>query len=138
MSISGIDHIVILVKDIEDGIKKWQDFGLSLSHQVELKEAGIQQAFFKLGDNTFIELLAPGHDRSPINGALASRGEGIHVVALEVDDLDDSISQLQSNGTELTGVGSNQVFIHPKSANGVMVQLWPADRPHRWKDNPNK
>jgi len=135
MSITSTDHIVIVVADIEDGIRNWRDdFGLPLSHTVDQEEAGIRQAFLSLDDGTFIELIGPSGDDSPIAGTLESRGEGVHVVALTVDDLDATVESLQERGVNLIGVGSPQVFIHPKSANGVMVQLWPRDRPHRWRD----
>ena len=138
MSITETDHIVIVVKDIEEGIRSWRDgLGLSLSHTVDQADAGIRQAFFSLQDGTFIELIAPAHDDSPVAGIVASRGEGVHVVALTVDDLDATIEKLQERGVKLIGVGTPQVFIHPKSANGVMIQLWPKDRAHRWKAAPN-
>jgi len=138
MSITETDHIVIVVKDIEEGIRNWRDgLGLSLSHTVDQADADIRQAFFSLQDGTFIELIAPAHDDSPVAGIVASRGEGVHVVALTVDDLDVTIETLQERGVKLIGVGTPQVFIHPKSANGVMIQLWPKDRAHRWKASPN-
>ncbi|MFP6808068.1 MAG: VOC family protein [Pseudomonadales bacterium] len=139
MSITELDHIVIVVDDIDKGIEAWRDnLGLTLSHKVNLDDAGIRQAFFTLDDGTFLELIAPAHDESPVTGILKSRGEGVHVVALKVDDLDEAVAALQSQNVKLIGVGTPQVFIHPKSANGVMVQLWPKDRPHRWRANPGE
>ena len=55
-------------------------------------------------------------------------------MALTVDNLDQTIETLQARGVKLIGVGTPQVFIHPKAANGVMIQLWPKDRAHRWHD----
>lgn len=135
MSVSGTDHVVIAVRDIDEGIRTWGDrLGLTLSHTADLPEAGLRQAFFALDDGTFIELIAPAGAGSPLDGVLAARGEGIHVLALKVDDLDEAVAGLEARGVRLTGVGTPQVFIHPKSASGVMVQLWPKDRPHRWRD----
>ena len=93
------------------------------------------QAFFNLQDGTFVELIAPVDAESPVAEVLAKRGEGLPVVALAVDDLDASVERLQKEGVALIGVGTEQVFIHPKSATGVMVQLWPKDRPHRWRES---
>ena len=122
MSITGTDHIVIAVRDIEDGIRNWRDgLGLSLSHTVDLDEAGVRQAFFALDDGTFIELIAPAREGSPLDAALDSRDEGIHVLSLRVDNLEESTAELEARGVRLTGAGTPQVFIHPKSANGVMV-----------------
>jgi methylmalonyl-CoA epimerase len=136
VSITGTDHVVIAVRDIEDGIRNWRDgLGLTLSHTADLSDVGIRQAFFTLADNTFIELVAPVGEESPLASILESRGEGIHVLALRVDNLEDTVASLQAQGVRLTGVGTPQVFIHPKAANGVMIQLWPKSRPHRWREN---
>ena len=134
MSITETDHVVIAVADIDAGIRNWRDgLGLKLSHTAELPDAGIRQAFFLLEDGSFIELIAPTTDSSPIAGILAKRGEGVHVLALTVDDMDSTIQELQERGVTLIGLGTAQVFVHPESANGVMIQLWPKDRPHRWQ-----
>ncbi|MDG1003059.1 MAG: VOC family protein, partial [Pseudomonadales bacterium] len=74
MTFSGADHLVILVRDIDQGIDTWQNkLGLTLSHKVDLPEVGIRQAFFLLEDDTFIELIAPMSDNSPIAKTLESR-----------------------------------------------------------------
>ena len=129
------DHLVLVVEDMESAIEKWRDqMGLSLQHYVNLEEHGIQQAFFPLADGTFVELIAATNDDSRVAQILKEKGEGLHVVAMQVADLEESVKQLQENGVELMGVGTDRVFIHPDSANGVMIQLWPKDRPHRWRD----
>ena len=134
MTLTGTDHLVLLVADIEAGVRTWRDdLGLQLTHRADLPEAGMAQAFFLLNDGTFIELIAPASDSSPLNAALESRGEGVHVMAMKVDDLDAAVAELKARGVRLIGEGTPQVFIHPKSANSVMVQLWPIDRPHRWQ-----
>ena len=135
MAIIGNDHTVLLVRDIDDAIANWRDgMGLSLSHRVDHEDGGLSQAFFSLNDGTFIELIAPLGDASPLHEALGARGEGVHVIALAVDDLDATTRELQQHGAQLIGAGTERVFVHPKSANGVMIQLWPKDRPHRWRD----
>ena len=130
------DHLVLVVEDMESAIEKWRDqMGLPLQHYVDLEEHGIQQAFFPLADGTFVELIAATNDESRVAQILKEKGEGLHVVAMQVADLEDSVKHLQENGVELMGVGTDRVFIHPDSANGVMIQLWPKDRPHRWRDS---
>ncbi len=132
---TGTDHIVLAVRDLEAGIRNWRDgLGMTLSHRADLHDAGIRQAFFTMADHTFIELIAPMNASSSLADLLARRGEGIHVLALRVDDLDATIARFQEAGVRLTGVGTPQVFIHPSATNGVLVQLWPRDRPHRWRD----
>lgn len=134
----GQDHVVLVVADLESAIENWRDqFGLPLQYEVTHEEHGLSQAFFPLADGTFMELIAPTNDQSRVAEILREKGEGIHVLAMQVDDLDTSVKSLQEKGVELIGVGTDRVFIHPDSANGVMIQLWPKDRPHRWRDGIN-
>ncbi|MCY4532241.1 MAG: VOC family protein [Gammaproteobacteria bacterium] len=124
MTFKGVDHIVVRVKDFEAGIETWRDkFGQTLDRIAESEALGIKQAFFNLENGGFIEVVAPINDESAVGRAVASRGEGIHTVAMEVDDLESTVKHLQTNGVQLIGVGTPQVFIHPKSANGILVQL---------------
>ena len=133
--LQGQDHVVLVVEDIESAIVRWRDqLGIPLQYEVTHEEHGIRQAFFPLPDGTFMELIAPTHENSRVAEILKEKGEGIHVLAMQVDDLESSVKQLQHNGVELIGAGTERVFIHPDSANGVMIQLWPKDRPHRWRD----
>ncbi len=126
MSFTGVDHIVIRVNDLEDGISTWRDkFGMELERTAENEALGIKQAFFQLDNGGFIELVSPISEDSAVGKALASRGEGMHTMAMEVADVDATVSQLQEAGVALIGVGGPQVFIHPKSANGILVQLSP-------------
>ncbi len=126
MTFRGVDHIVVRVKDIDAGIETWRDkFGMQLERTAESEALGIKQAFFTLPNGGFIEIVAPTGEASAVGRAIESRGEGIHTVALEVEDLDETVRTLEANGVQLIGVGGPQVFIHPKSANGVLVQLTP-------------
>ena len=105
MPFTGADHVVILVRDIDQAIHTWQNqFGLPLSHRADLPEVGIRQAFFLLEDNTFLELIAPMGEQSPIEKVLESRGEGVHTLALKVDDLDATVEKLESQGVQLMGL----------------------------------
>ncbi|MBD3645944.1 MAG: VOC family protein [Pseudomonadales bacterium] len=124
MAIKGVDHVVVRVKDLDAGIEVWRDkLGMELERTAESDALGIKQAFFPFANGGFLEVVAPTSDESAVGKAVASRGEGIHTVALEVDDLDATVKDLQSKDVQLIGVGGPQVFIHPKSANGILVQL---------------
>jgi methylmalonyl-CoA epimerase len=124
MAITGMDHIVVRVKDIEEGIKTFQDkLGMTLERRAESEAMGIKQAFFPFPNGGFLEVIAPLGSDSPVGKALESRGEGIHTMSLAVDDLAATVKTLQDNGTQLIGVGSPQVFVHPKSAHGILLQL---------------
>jgi len=126
MTMNGVDHVVIRVKDIDQGISTWRDkFGMDLERTAESEALGIKQAFFPMANGGFIEIVAPTNDESAVGRAIESRGEGLHTLAMEVDDLDATVKDLESKGVKLIGVGGPQVFIHPKSANGILVQLTP-------------
>jgi len=124
MAFTGMHHVVVRVKDFEAGIVTWRDaLGLALERTAESEALGIKQAFFALPDGGFVEVVAPTNAESAVGRAVASRGEGIHTLAMSVDDLPGTVAALESKGVQLIGKGSPQVFIHPKSANGVLVQL---------------
>lgn len=124
MTIKGVDHVVVRVKDIDQGIETWRDkLGMELERTAESEELGIKQAFFPFANGGFLEVVAPMGDESAVGRAVASRGEGIHTLSMAVDNLEETVKEMEGNGVQLIGVGSPQVFIHPKSANGVLVQL---------------
>ena len=126
MQINRVHHTVVRVKDFDAGIETWRDkLGLELDRTAESKELGLKQAFFNLGDGSFIEVVAPTSNDSAVGKAVDARGEGVHTIAMEVDDLDATVAELEANGVQLIGVGGPQVFIHPTAANGILVQLTP-------------
>ena len=67
--------------------------------------------------------MSPTDPEGAVGKAISSRGEGIHTLSMSVDDLDETTANLKESGVQLIGEGGPQVFIHPKSANGVLVQL---------------
>jgi len=119
-----MDHIVVRVKDIKEGIKTFRDkLGMTLERTAESEALGIKQAFFPFADGGFLEVIAPLGPDSPVGKALEGRGEGIHTMSLAVDDLAATVKTMQDSGAQLIGVGSPQVFVHPKSAHGILLQL---------------
>ena len=138
MAVQGIDHLVFIVRDIEQGIQQWKDIGLELTHRVSVDAVKMHQAFFKFSDGTFIELIAPASEASPLQKTLESNGEGFIALALKVEDFKNSIEIMEKNQVMLTGVGTDQTFVRPKSTSGVRIQLWDSERPHRWQSNPSE
>ncbi len=135
MSMTAIDHIVLLVRDIEEAIEAWERLGFKLSYRVHLDDVGLAQAFFILVDGTFIELIAPTVQDNIYAEMLHQKGEGLRLLSFRVDDLDEAVADLLQKGVTLRGVGTPRVFIEPESASGMLIQLWPKDRPHRWRDS---
>ena len=124
MAITGVHHIVVRVRDLDEGIASYRDgLGLELERTAESEALGIKQAFFQFPDGGFLELVAPTDPESAVGRALESRGEGVHTIALAVDDVAATAERAKAGGARLIGEGGPQVFIHPKSAHGLLVQL---------------
>jgi methylmalonyl-CoA epimerase len=119
-----MDHIVVRVKNIEEGISTYRDkLGMKMERTSESEALGIKQAFFPFPNGGFLEVVAPLNQNSPMAKAIESRGEGIHTISLAVDDLAATVKTMQDAGVQLIGAGSPPVFVHPKSTHGVLVQL---------------
>ena len=124
MALTAFDHLVVRVQDIDEGIATYRDkVGLELDRTDESAALGIKQAFFNLPGGGFIEVVAPIDENSAVGKALEGRGEGIHTVAFAVDDLAATCAAMKAGGAQLIGEGGPQVFVHPKSTHGVLLQL---------------
>ena len=124
MTLAAFDHLVVRVGDIDEGIATYRDtLGLTLDRTEESEALGIKQAFFNLPGGGFIEVVAPTDPQSAVGQALDKRGEGMHTVAFAVDDLEAACAALKAGGARLIGEGGSQVFVHPKSTHGILLQL---------------
>ena len=124
MAITAYDHLVVRVTDIDEGIKTYRDaLGLELDRTDESAALGIKQAFFNLPGGGFIEVVAPIDADSAVGKALEGRGEGMHTIAFQVDDLSATCEAMKAAGVRLIGEGAPQVFVHPKSTHGILLQL---------------
>ena len=120
-----IDHIVVRVKDLDASIRNYEEkLGMKVSKGPDdIPHLGMRRAIVPLGDSgRFVELAEPLGENSAIGKSLEKLGEGVHLVALAVDDLAEATAEMKSNGARVIEAGS-QVFIHPREANGVMYQL---------------
>lgn len=132
-NIKRIQHVAIVVEDIESALAFWRDaLGLELQHVEELPEQKSVVAFMPLGQSE-VELVKPTTDDSGVARYLQKRGPGMHHICFEVDDIHSLLAQLKARGvrlineTPVTGAGGTLVaFIHPESANGVLVELYQA------------
>ena len=128
--IKKINHIAILVKDIETALKFWQDqLGLTLDHVEDVPSQASKVAFMPVGDGE-VELVEPTDQASGLANYLEKRGEGMHHLCIEVDDIDAMLVDLKEKGVRLINEepialpGRKMAFIHPKSASGVLVELY--------------
>lgn len=126
-----INHIAIVVNDIEAALRFWRDaLGLDLSEVEHVPEQQASVAFLPVGESN-VELVQPTTDTSGVARFLAKRGPGLHHLCLEVDDLEQTLAQLKSKGVRLIdetprlGSGGKKLaFIHPESTQGVLLELY--------------
>lgn len=125
-----IEHIGIAVKDIEKANVLYAKlFGKAHYKMEEVASEGVKTSFFQLGENK-IELLEATNKNSAIAKFIEKKGEGIHHIAFDVDNIETEIKRLQNEGfivindTPKIGADNKLVaFLHPKSTNGVLIEL---------------
>ena len=128
--IVALDHIAIAVPDIEKAIHRFlNDFGLTYEGTEDVESAGTTTAFFPV-DGTSIELVHPLNGEGPIKNYLEKYGPGIHHLCFQTDDIDADVAMLKKKGYKFTsdapspGAHNTRViFIHPKSCDGVLIEL---------------
>ena len=125
-----IEHIGIAVKNLKDSNELFSKlFGEPHYKTEEVESEGVNTSFFRVGDNK-IELLEATKKNSPIAKFIDKKGEGIHHIAFDVDDIEAEIKRLKKEGfkvlneTPKKGADNKLVaFLHPKSSNGVLIEL---------------
>jgi methylmalonyl-CoA/ethylmalonyl-CoA epimerase len=128
--IKKIEHLGIAVKDINASNELFAKlFGKQPYKLEDVESEGVKTSFFMIGESK-IELLEATNSDSAIAKFIDKKGEGIHHIAFEVDDIDAEIARLQNEGFELIhttpkdGADNKRIaFLHPKSTNGVLVEL---------------
>jgi len=131
MKIKGIHHLGIAVNNLEDSLARWAAlFGTRTGAVEEAPDRGVRMAHLHLPEGPEIELLAPLGKNSPVARFLAGRGEGLHHFTLEVEEIEAVITELGRAGLEFVSEipqagaeGSRIAFIHPRSLNGVLLEL---------------
>lgn len=136
-----LNHLAIVVDDLEAALRFWREsLGLAQAGEIESVPAeAVEIAFLSLGDAR-IELIQPTTDDSGVAKYLAKRGPGMHHLCLEVADLDAKLEALSGRGYELINEtprerdGRRYAFIHPRSAGGVLLELYETAQVDRWAD----
>ncbi len=129
--INRINHVAIVVEDLDAALRFWRDaLGLPLNKTEENPGENVDIAFLPLGESE-IELLQPTDPDSGIGKYLAKKGQGMHHLCVEVDDIQAVIARLVGHGVEMINEaprvreeGTRYAFVHPKSAGGVLVELY--------------
>ena len=125
-----IDHIGIAVRNAEERLKLYRDLlGLEVTHTEDLPDRGLRVYFVKIGETRF-ELLEELSENSEIHSFLEKRGEGIHHIALRVENIEKFIEKSKELGfkplTDEPQIGAHKtkvVFIHPKTTGGILLEL---------------
>ncbi|MEN3039394.1 MAG: methylmalonyl-CoA epimerase [Candidatus Kryptonium sp.] len=128
--IKKISHVAIAVKNLEEAISTFSKLtGIENYHIETVEEQKVRVAIFKVGESR-IELTEPTAPDSPVAKFIEKRGEGIHHIAFEVDDIEKELERVKEKNFQLVDstprYGANNcliAFIHPKSVNGVLVEL---------------
>ncbi|MBI3159626.1 MAG: methylmalonyl-CoA epimerase [Chloroflexi bacterium] len=131
MKIKRIDHIAIVVDDIDNALGFWRDaLGLNLSHVEDVPDQRSVVAFLPTGASE-VELVKPTSRDTGVARFLEKRGPGIHHICFEVEDIEDALASLKADGIRLInetpqiGTGGKKIaFIHPESTHGVLVELY--------------
>lgn len=128
--IKKINHVAIVVEQIEDALPFWRDqLGLALDHVEDVPSQASKVAFLPVGEGE-VELVQPTDMDSGLGKYLQKRGEGMHHLCIEVEDIDGMLVDLRAKGVLLIDEvardlpGRRMAFIHPKAANGVLVELY--------------
>ena len=125
-----IDHIGIAVKSLTEAAAIYENaLGLKVNAYDQVDEQGVRVAMLNIGESR-IELLEPTGPESPIEKFMTKRGEGIHHIAITVDDIDKALKQLKAAGVRLVdneprrGAHNTRIaFVHPSSTHGVLLEL---------------
>jgi methylmalonyl-CoA epimerase len=125
-----IDHIGIAVKSLAEAAAIYENaLGLKVNAYDQVDEQGVRVAMLNIGESR-IELLEPTGPESPIEKFMTKRGEGIHHIAITVDDIEKALERLKAAGVRLVdneprrGAHNTRIaFVHPSSTHGVLLEL---------------
>ena len=128
--IKKINHVAIAVSDVDQALVFWRDaLGLKVDHIEDVPSQKSRVVFLPVGDSE-IELVNPTSEDTGMAKFIEERGGGLHHLCFEVDDIDSMLEELTSKGIRLINEkaldlpGRRMAFVHPKSTNGVLVELY--------------
>jgi methylmalonyl-CoA epimerase len=128
--LTEIDHVAIAVNDLESAIEYYAEtFGAEVAHRERIESDGVEEALLKVADS-YIQLLTPVRDDSPVARFLDQRGEGLHHVGYRVDDCAKALQSVMDHGGRAIDQaprpgsrGTTVAFVHPKGAFGTLIEL---------------
>jgi methylmalonyl-CoA epimerase len=138
--VKRIDHVAIVVRDLEAALRFYRDtLGVAPSRILDFPREGVKIAFLPLGGlgGSEIELLEPTDPAGGVARFLQKRGEGLHHLCLEVDDIDTALAELKAAGASILDMAPRPtaegrgIFLHPKGTSGVLLELVQRDENER-------
>jgi methylmalonyl-CoA/ethylmalonyl-CoA epimerase len=128
--LTEIDHVAIAVNDLESAIAWYAEtFGATVTHRERVERDGVEEALLAVADS-YVQLLTPIRDDSPVATYLANKGEGIHHVGYRVDDCAAALQAVKDAGGRVIDEvprpgsrGTTVAFIHPKTSFGTLIEL---------------
>jgi len=130
MLFTEIDHVAIAVHDLEAAIAYYTDtFGCSVEHREVVEKDGVEEALLRVADS-YIQLLTPTRDDSPVAKYMEKKGEGIHHVGYRVANCAAALDAVKQQGHKVIDEaprpgsrGTTVAFVHPKTAFGTLIEL---------------
>ncbi len=132
-----VNHVCIAVSDIDDTLRFYRrTFGVGAAEVVELEDQGVRAALVRVGGSQ-LEFIQPSDPSGGVARFIERRGEGVHHVAFEVEDLQGQLDRLAADGVQLIdsepreGLSGSIAFIHPRATRGVLIELVEQDGARR-------
>jgi methylmalonyl-CoA/ethylmalonyl-CoA epimerase len=128
--VTEIDHVAIAVRDLDAAIAWYEEtLGATVAHREVIESDGVEEALLAVAES-YVQLLTPVRDDSPVARFLDKRGEGIHHVGYRVPDCAEALARMRAAGAETIDAvprpgsrGTTVAFVHPRSAFGTLVEL---------------
>jgi methylmalonyl-CoA epimerase len=128
--LTEIDHVAIAVNDLEAAIAWYLEvFGATVEHRERVESDGVEEALLKVADS-YVQLLTPTSDTSPVAKYLANKGEGLHHIGYRVDDCAVALQAIKDAGGRVIDEaprpgsrGTTVAFVHPKTSFGTLIEL---------------
>jgi methylmalonyl-CoA epimerase len=128
--LTEIDHVAIAVRDLDAAVDYYRaTYGVDVEHREVVERDGVEEALLRVADS-YVQLLTPTRDDSPVAKWMEKRGEGIHHVGYRVDDCAVALDRVKAQGHQVIDAvprpgsrGTTVAFVHPKTAFGTLIEL---------------
>ena len=130
MKLLNLDHVAIAVSDLDEAVAQYRrQYGVEPLYREIVEEQGVEEAMIPVG-GSFVQLLRPLSDETPVGRFLIKNGPGLHHVAYAVPSIEDALDHLKSEGVRLIdesprtgGRGAKIAFVHPRELAGTLIEL---------------